>query len=184
MNPHRTQEYKGWKRRNAPYLIAVCLALVMVLLGGPEVIEGNSMSPTINDGDIVVVSKHDYSEKRGRIPERDKIVILEKVKSLDVADDNIIVRVIGLPGETVEIRSGQVYINGKMYVTAGGIQGAAGKDMKVKLKKGQVFVLGDNREISKHDSRNEDLGVINMKDDIKGNVLFRVWPVGEFGKIE
>ncbi len=184
MNPYKQEHYRSWKRRNAPYLIAVCLALVMVLLGGPEVMDGKSMSPTLNDGDVLIVSKHDYSEKRDRIPDRDRVVILEKVKSLDVADDNIIARVIGLPGETVEIKGGQVYIDGKKYVTAKGIQGAAGRDIKVKLKKSQVFVLGDNREVFNYDSRNEDLGVINLKDDIKGNVLFRVWPFGEFGKVE
>ncbi len=184
MGQYREERYKGWKRRNAPYLIAACLALVMVLLGGPEVMDGESMSPTINDGDLLIVSKHDYSEKRGRIPDRDKIVILEKARSMDVADDNIITRVIGLPGETIEIKDGQVFIDGKRHTMEGGIRGAAGGDIKVKLKKGHVFVMGDNREISEYDSRNEDLGVINMKDDIKGNVLLRVWPIGEFGTIE
>ena len=183
MNPYKAEMYKSWRRRNAPYLIAICLAMVVVLLGAPEVHDGKGMEPTLREGDVVIVSKHDYSQKRG-IPERERVVILEKARSLDAADDNIIARVIALPGETVEIKNGEVLVNGKTYVTEKGVSGASGRDMKVKLKDSEVFVLGDNREADGPDSRNSKLGPVNMKDDIKGNVLLRVWPLKDFGRVK
>ena len=79
----------------------------------------------------------------------------------------------GLPGETVKIKGGKVYIDGEEYVTENGIKGAAG-EMTVKLTKDQVFLLCDNRDET-IDSRNEKLGPVDMK-SIKGNVLFCVWP--------
>lgn len=68
---------KGWRQANAPYIIAATLAVIMFMLVAPEVNEGDVMSPTIRDGDFLVVSKTSYSAKRG-VPERGQIVILEK----------------------------------------------------------------------------------------------------------
>lgn len=178
--PDREEKYRDWKRRNAPYLIAMALAFVMVMIGAPEVNEGDAMDPTIRDGELLIVSKTSYSPKR-ESPERDKLVILEKTIGQDVSEDNIIARVVGLPGEKVQIRDGKVLVDGKEYVTESGIKGAEG-DLTVKLKKNQVFVLCDNRE-KMIDSRNEGLGPVDMQ-DIKGNVLLRVWPLSEFGGID
>ena len=172
--------YKSWKVRYAPYLIAMCLAFVMVMLVAPEVNEGDAMSPTIKDGQVLVVSKTTYSQKRG-LPERDQLVILEKTYAPKVSEDNIIARVAALPGETVKIKDGVVYVDGKEYVTENGIKGAEG-DLKVKLKKNQVFLLCDNRE-EMIDSRNKGLGPVDMQ-GIKGNVILRVWPLSQFGGID
>ena len=114
-------------------------------------------------------------------PDRNDIVVLEKTAAPDVYDDNIIARVAGLPGETVEIKDGKVYIDGDEYVAPGGIKGADG-EMKVKLKKNEVFLLCDNRD-EDIDSRNEKLGPVDMK-AIKGRVLFSVWPLSRFGGID
>lgn len=173
-------KYRSWKTRNAPYLLAMALAFVMVMVVAPEVNEGDAMSPTITDGQVLVVSKTSYSEKRG-VPERDQLVILEKTVAQDVSEDNIIARVAGLPGETVQIKNGKVLIDGEEYVTPSGIRGAK-EDMKVKLKSNQVFLLCDNREVLT-DSRNEGLGPVDLG-DIKGNVLICVWPFSKFGGIE
>lgn len=174
------EKFQGWKLRNAPYLIAVCLAFVMVILVAPEVNEGSAMEPAIEDGDFLVVSKTSYSLNRG-IPDRNQVVILEKNVAEDVSRDNIIARVAGLPGETVEIRDGKVYIDGKEYVTPGGIKGAEGQ-LQIELGEEEVFLLCDNRE-ENTDSRNEGLGPVDMR-DIKGDVLLRIWPFSGFGGIE
>lgn len=173
-------KYRDWKTRNAPYLLAMALAFVMVMVVAPEVNEGDAMAPTIEDGQVLVVSKTSYSAKR-KIPERDQLVILEKTAAQDVSEDNIIARVAGLPGETVQIKNGQVLVDGEEYVTENGIKGAGG-DMTVKLKKNQVFLLCDNREATT-DSRNKGLGPVDMG-DIKGNVLICVWPFSQFGGID
>lgn len=177
-----TNEQKYARRRKSPYMVAVALAIVMFMVVAPEVNEGDAMSPTINDGQLLVVSKTSYSAKRG-IPDRDKLVILEKnaKNAQNVSKDNIIARVAGLPGETVEIKDGKIYIDGDEYVTENGIKGSDG-DVKVKLTKDEVFLLCDNRD-KYIDSRNEKLGPVNMK-DIKGNVLFCIWPFSRFGGID
>lgn len=173
-------KYRNWKMRNAPYLLAMALAFVMVMVGAPEVNEGDAMSPTIEDGQLLVVSKTSYSAKR-KTPERGQVVILEKTIAQDVSEDNIIARVVGLPGEKVQIKDGKVLVNGEEYVTETGIQGAGG-NMTMKLGKNQVFVLCDNRDVLA-DSRNEGLGPVEMG-DIKGNVLVSVWPFSRIGGIE
>ena len=177
-----TNEQKYARRRKSPYMVAVALAIVMFMVVAPEVNEGDAMSPTINDGQLLVVSKTSYSAKRG-IPDRDKLVILEKnaKNAQNVSKDNIIARVAGLPGENVEIKDGKIYIDGDEYVTENGIKGSDG-DLKVKLTKDEVFLLCDNRD-KYIDSRNEKLGPVNMK-DIKGNVLFCIWPFSRFGGID
>ena len=179
-NTSEQSRHQGWRRRNAPYIIAFTLAVVMFMLVAPEVNEGEAMSPTIRDGQLLVVSKTSYSAKRGA-PERNQIVILEKNLAQDVSHDNIIARVAGLPGETVEIRDGKVFIDGKEYVTSNGIEGAAGQ-LRVVLGTQQIFLLCDNRD-ENIDSRNEKLGPVDMR-DVKGNVLFRIWPFSEFGGID
>lgn len=168
------------RRRKSPYMVAIALAIVMFTLVAPEVNEGDAMSPTINDGQVLVVSKTKYSAKRGE-PERDKVVILEKTAAQNVYTDNIIARVAGLPGETVEIKDGKVFIDGKEYITENGISGAEG-EMKVKLSKNEVFLLCDNRK-EEIDSSNEEMGPVDMK-EIKGDVLFCVWPLSRFGGID
>lgn len=171
---------RGWRSRNAPYIIAFTLAVVMFMLIAPEVNEGDAMSSTINDGQVLVVSKSSYAPNRD-IPERGQLVILEKIISQNISDDNIIARVAGLPGETVEIKDGRVYIDGMEYVTADGIRGASG-ELNITLGEREVFLLCDNREETA-DSRNDKLGPVDMK-EIKGNVLFCIWPFSEFGGID
>lgn len=175
------RDYRRWKQSNAPYLIAVALAFVMFMLIAPEVNEGKSMEPSINDGDVLVISKSSYSAKRDA-PERDKIIIMEKTYAPDVYGDNIIARVAGLPGETVEIKNGKVLIDGKEYVTETGIKGAPNDMDKVKLKKNEIFLLCDNRD-ELIDSRNSKMGPVDMR-EIKGNVLVRLWPFSGIGGIK
>lgn len=175
-------KYRGWKRRNAPYLIAMALAFVMVMVIAPEVNEGDAMAPAIKDGQVLVVTKTSYSAKRGE-PDKGKVVILEKTVAEDVSADNIIARVAGLPGDKVKISDGRVYINGKEFITEAGIKGAGKAENKTyKLTKDQVFLLCDNRD-ENIDSRNAKLGPVDMK-DIKGNVFLRVWPLSDFGGID
>lgn len=176
----RAEKFQNWKRTNAPYLIAMALAFVMVMIIAPEMQEGNAMKPTLNDGDVLVVTKSSYAPNR-TVPERDKLIIMEKTLEQDVTNDNIIARVVGLPGETVEIKDGKVYIDGKEHVTDESVGETVG-EMKITLGEREVFLLCDNRE-ELTDSRNEGLGPVDMA-EIKGNVFFRVWPLSNFGGVE
>ncbi|MDO4869520.1 MAG: signal peptidase I [Bacillota bacterium] len=166
------------RKRGRPYRIAIVLAIIVFLLLAPEVQEGKYMDPTLSDGQVLVVTKSRYSAKR-KAPEHDKLVILEKTTSLDAgAKDNITSRVIAVPGDTVEIKNGTVYVNEEEYVTKNGIKGAKGSFKSTRLKGNQVFILSDNRSVKQYDSRNPDVGLVDMR-QIKGNVLFRVWPLNK-----
>lgn len=175
------RDYRRWKQNNKPYLIAVALAFVMFMVVAPEVNEGKAMEPAIKDGEVLVVSKTTYNAKR-EAPEQGKIIIMEKTYAPEVSEDNIIARVVAGPGDTVAIKNGAVLVNGEEYVTENGIKGAPEDMKKVKVKNDEVFLLCDNRD-ELIDSRNPKLGPVKLN-EIKGNVLFAVWPFSEFGGVK
>ena len=164
------------ERAHRWYRLAFVVAIVVFILLAPEVNNGNYMDPTISDGQALVTSKTTFTKNRG-MPDRGQLVILRKPFSQEAgADDNIITRVIAIPGDTVEITGGEVLVNDEEYVTPNGIKGCKDEVAKVKIKENQVFVLCDNRNTKKKmDSRNEKIGVMSSK-EIKGKVLLRVWP--------
>ena len=164
------------ERAHRWYRFAIIAAIIVFILLAPEVNNGKYMDPTISDGQALVTTKTAFSMNRG-MPNRGQLVILKKPFSLDAgADDNIITRVIAIPGDTVEITEGKVLVNDEEYVTPGGIKGCKDEVTKVKIKDNQVFVLCDNRNTKqKLDSRNEKIGVMSSK-EIKGKVLLRIWP--------
>ena len=161
------------------YRLAFVAAVIVFILLAPEVNNGNYMDPTITDGQALVTTKTSFTMNRG-MPDRGQLVILKKPFSKEAgAKDNIITRVIGLPGDTVEITEGIVLVNDEEYVTPNGIKGCRDEVAKVTIKDNQVFVLCDNRNTKqKQDSRNEKIGVMSSK-EIKGKVLLRVWPPGK-----
>lgn len=173
------QEQVSWRRRYRPYIVAAVLAFVLTMFVAPEVNEGDAMEPAIKDGQVLVTTKTSYSAKRGE-PELGQVVILEKTLAPKVSEDNIIGRVAGLPGDTIEIKEGKVFRNGKEYVTENGIAGAKG-NLKVTVSNDDIFLLTDNRSADV-DSRNEKLGTVNMR-EIKGDVKFVIWPLSDIGGI-
>jgi signal peptidase I len=156
------------------------LALIMTMFVAPEINEGNAMSPTIDDGNLVLITKDHYSAKRG-IPDIGTVVVLQKDGATKLSEDNLIARVVGLPGETIAIKSGELYRNGKVYDVKGA-RGNLGDDMEVQLGSEEVFLLCDNRD-KLLDSRSPDLGPVDME-LIRGNARFVLWPISEFGGIK
>ena len=173
-------ENRSWKHKNRPYIYAAALALILTMFVAPEIQEGYSMSPTIDNGNLVVITKEHYSVKRG-IPELGTVVVLQKDKATEISQDNLIARVVGLPGETISIKDGQLFRDGEVF-TVKGAQGDLGENMEVKLGSEEVFLLCDNRDLLK-DSRSTKLGPIDMK-VIRGNARFILWPLSEIGGIK
>jgi signal peptidase I len=171
---------RSWKQKNRPYIYAVALALILTMFVAPEIQEGYSMSPTIDNDNLVVITKERYSVKRG-IPEIGTVVVLQKDAATDISKDNLIARVVGLPGETITITDGQLFRDGEAYIVKGA-QGDLGEDMEVTLGSEEVFLLCDNRDLLK-DSRSAKLGPVDMK-VIRGNARFILWPFSEFGGIK
>jgi signal peptidase I len=145
-------------------ITAIITLFVSLYLISFAMVQGNSMQPTINSGDILLVDK--VSSRY----ERFDVVIIE------VPGDAIIKRIIALPGETVQIRDGLIHINGNQIDDVVDIQmefaGTAFEPLT--LKEGEYFVLGDNRNDSK-DSRYKDIGTIR-EDQIVGRAMFSIIP--------
>ena len=163
-------------------MIAVVVAatyLVVTFVGQRTQVSGESMETTLSDGDHLIVDKISY---RFRDPERYDIVVfpyrLEE-------NTYYIKRIIGLPGETVQIVDGYVYINGVQLDEHYGNEimekpGIAAEP--VTLGEDEYFVLGDNRNNSQ-DSRTASVGVIH-RDEILGRAWVRIWPLSDFGVIK
>ncbi|MCQ2546484.1 MAG: signal peptidase I [Clostridia bacterium] len=170
------------KIKGRPYRLAIILAIIFVLLIAPEIQNGNSMDPTIRDGQVVLGYKFVHYSAKRTTPEKDTLVILDKEISLEAgAEDNIIARVVAVPGDTVEVTGGKLLVNGKEYVTRNDISGATGKFKEKKLKDNQVFIMSDNRssrKFEKYDSRNPELGTVDMR-KIRAKIIMRIWPLKE-----
>jgi len=145
----------------------------------PYRIRGASMEPTLRGSlDIVLVSRHAYS---GSAPRRFDVVAIRRSP-----DHESVKRVVGLPGETVEIRDGKLWINGSAAELPAVLareplvsKGAFGRG-KVELASGEVFVLGDAGYLSE-DSR--AWGPVPLT-DLEGQIVWRVSPLSRWGKVE
>lgn len=168
-----------WKRELAAMGKGLGLAAVLVYLLVTFVVQradvfGRSMEPVLQDGDVLLVEKLTY---RFLDPERFDIVVF----SYGGGEDRYYTkRIVGLPGETVQIRDGLVYIDGQPLSGDVGqepIRDPGRAAEPVVLEEDEYFVLGDNRNLSS-DSRNFDVGNVT-RDSIVGRIWFRVWPLGE-----
>ena len=141
-------------------------------------IPSGSMEPTLHVGDRVLVNKLSYTF--GDIDRGDLVVFSRPDIPPDAATAvrDLIKRVIGLPGDTVESRDGSMYVNGKPldepYLPAGTVSENVPRQV---VPEGKVWAMGDNRTNSR-DSR--VLGFIDV-DTIHGKAFVRIWPLGDFG---
>ncbi len=150
-------------------------------------IPSGSMEPTLEAGDRLVVNKVSY---RLHDVSRGDVIVFE-IPAADVGSDGIkdlIKRVVGLPGDTIETRSGAVYINDRKleepYLAEGTLtgdptQGSNPSIPRQVVPEGHVFVLGDNRDNSA-DSRYPFRGPIPLE-DIVGRAFVLVWPLSSAG---
>lgn len=135
------------------------------------------MQPNFYSGDYLITSRQAY--RLFGQPERgDVIVFKSHLYDEKGKQKNLIKRIIGLPGDTVEIKNGDVYINGELlqeeYVAE---QGLSGEMEAVTVPEGRLFVMGDNRRVSQ-DSRSPEVGTIEM-DSIVGKVVLRLYPFNQ-----
>ena len=171
------KELMGWI---VYIIIIVALAWgIITFVGQRTQVSGSSMETTLSDGDQLIVDKISY---RFRDPSRYDIVVFPYQYE---ENTYYIKRIIGLPGETVQIVDGYVYIDGQQLDEHYGNEvmldpGIA--EEPVTLGDDEYFVLGDNRNNSQ-DSRAANVGVIHRK-DLLGRAWIRIWPLSEFGVIK
>lgn len=160
-------------------LLIVCMAAVFLVaaFGQRVSIVGDSMSPSLRNGDVALLNRLVYTVKS---PSRGDIVAIKQT-----GDSHYIVkRIVGLPGETIQISDGRIMVDGKElagdeYPEGITYAGLAGEP--VELGKDEYFVIGDNHTAS-NDSRTSEVGNIS-RDDIYGTIWLVVSPFSHFGGI-
>ena len=177
------QEQSIWRSLGGTllYLLVIVLLtwVIVTFVGQRTKVDGHSMEPTLSDGDNLIVDKLSY---RFRDPERYDIIVFPYQHA---ENTYYIKRIIGLPGDTVQVIDGYMYINGKKLDEHYGAEvmedpGIAAEP--ITLGEDEYFVLGDNRNHSS-DSRDPSVGVLH-RDDIMGRAWIRIWPFDKFGVIK
>lgn len=180
----KTKTKTGWNIADFIF-IAGCIVISVVLsyafthyIAHHTKVEGSSMNDTLNNGDYLIVEKVSYY---GHDPERYDIVVFPYSENV-----NYIKRIIGMPGEKIQIIDGKVYINdaqltddiyGRESIADPGVA-----QEPVYLSDDEYFVMGDNRN-SSIDSRSKSVGAVK-KDKIEGKAVYRLWPFSDFGAID
>ena len=161
-------------------LIVLCFTYFVIhYVGQRTEVWGASMESTLNDGDNLIVDKITY---RFREPQRFDIIVFPFRYE---ENTYYIKRIIGLPGETVQIDlDGTIYIDGEALEENYGREVIKPENVGIAinpivLKEDEYFVMGDNRNNSS-DSRTEVVGNIH-RDDIIGRAWMRIWPLSEIG---
>ncbi|TFG35654.1 MAG: signal peptidase I [Parcubacteria group bacterium] len=165
-----------WEVVKIVVLACLIVAPIRLFIFQPFFVKGQSMEPNFENGDYLFVDELSY---RLKDPQRGEVIVFKYPNDVS---QRYIKRIIGLPGETVEIKDGKIDIFNKdgekllkeedyipqSILTLG--------DTKTTLKENEYFVLGDNRSASS-DSRR--WGPV-PREDIIGRVFFRVWPLDAF----
>lgn len=182
---------KKKEKKSMPIALQLVLLVVMVVVlrnvMGTVLVKGSSMEPNFNHGDLVFINK--LSTSVGS-PDYGDVVICKLEEGSGY--ENIIKRVIGLPGDEIDIVENEddedvydLYVNGEYIeedflgepmMTDGNIE------YPFEVPENSYFVMGDNRNESL-DSRRESVGAIH-KDDLMGKVVLRLYPFSDFGLID
>ena len=159
------------------FIKVVIISLVIVIpirtyIAQPFIVEGDSMDPNFHDGEYLIIDELSYYFKA---PQRGEVIVFRYPRN---PSDFFIKRIIGLPGETVEIKNNDVFIDNKLmgesYLPP---DFKTGPDGTIKLPENQYFVMGDNRE---HSSDSRFWGLLPKK-NITGRVFVRLWPINKAG---
>jgi len=170
-----------WEVIKIVVLAAIIVLPIRYFLFQPFFVRGESMDPNFENGDYLIVDELSY---RFRAPERGEVIVFKYPEN---PSQRFIKRIIGLPGETVEVKDGKVTIyspglppqtlNELGYLPSG-LETLG--DIRATLTEDEYFVLGDNRTFSL-DSRR--IGPV-PRENIIGRVILRAWPFVAMAKIE
>ncbi len=162
-------------------VIALSIFVILYLfLVQPHQVKGNSMNPNFLDQEYILTDKIGY---RFHDPQREDVIIFTSPQDPDY---EYIKRIIGLPGETIKIERGEVFINGQKLAEAylpASFQTLSGHFLKegqtYTISEGQYFVFGDNRN---HSSDSREWGPVE-REKIIGRAWFRYWPLSKVGLV-
>lgn len=158
-------------------LILLCVFVVPKYVIQRTVVSGASMEDTLHDGESLMVEKVSY-----HFTDPDRFDVVVFYPDAEDRSEYYVKRVIGLPGETIQITGDDIYINGELLPEDYGKQemvysGIAEEPLV--LGDDEYFLMGDNRYVS-FDSRYEEIGPVH-KDMIAGKAIVRIWPLNKIG---
>ena len=161
-------------------LIFVCIYILPNFVIQRTIVDGSSMANTLLDGEHLYVEKLTY-----RFDALDRFDIIVFYPYGRENEEYYVKRIIGLPGETVQIIDSEIYIDREILEEDYG-SGPMGEPLRaaepIILSEDEFFVMGDNRSVSK-DSRTEEVGNV-QKVNIGGRAIFRIKPFSRFGTID
>jgi len=165
-NSNLGEEVKDWI---VSILIAIVLAFfIRYFIVELYMVEGPSMKPTLVNSERLVVNKFIY---RFKTPERGDILVFRYPR--DPSRD-FIKRVIGVAGDTVEVKDGRLFLNGTLMNETYILERTKGTYPLTTIPNGHIFVMGDNRNNSE-DSRFKDVGFVPLE-LVKGKAVIVFWP--------
>lgn len=157
-------------------VIAVAIAIVIMQFIKPTIVKETSMQPTLFENDYLLLNRQAYNFGE---PERGDIIVFHTDLTTESGAEKMLVkRVIGLPGETITVSGGQVYVDGEVleedYIKDGYTDGFVENYV---IPEGELYVMGDNRLVS-IDSRTESVGSIAI-DSVLGKAFIRLYPFNQ-----
>ncbi|MEO1621362.1 MAG: signal peptidase I [Cyanobacteria bacterium J06632_3] len=184
-NAGETTEKKGWKKGFVENvrLVAIALAIAITVrffIAEPRFIPSPSMVPTLAVGDRLLVEKVSYHL---HLPHRGDIVVFQPPPQLQEygyrASQAFIKRVIGLPGQQVQVSRGKVYVDGNPLTEDYILESPQYEMPTVEVPSGSLFVMGDNR----NDSNDSHVWGFLPVQNVIGRALLRFWPLEKFGSV-
>ncbi|MBR0051419.1 MAG: signal peptidase I [Firmicutes bacterium] len=160
-------------------LIAIVVAFLVLQFIKPTIVQEHSMENTLKPNDYLFIIKQSY--RLFGDPQRGDIIVFHSVlTTADGAEKLLVKRIIALPGDTICITGGVVYVNGEPQDEPYTKDGYTGTEMEeVTVPEGQLFCMGDNRQNSR-DSRDPLIGFVD-EDDVLGKAVLRLFPFSKFG---
>ncbi|MFM6354725.1 MAG: signal peptidase I [Planktothrix sp.] len=184
--PSKPQNYEKsfWeKTKENLVILAIALGLsllIRTLIAEPRFIPSDSMFPTLEIGDRLVIEKVSYYF---RPPQFGDIIVFNPPSQLQeigyAADQAFIKRVIGQPGQVVAVKNGQVYVDHQPLFERYIAEEPNYQLLPVKVPENSYFVMGDNR----NDSNDSHVWGFLPKENIIGRAVFRFWPIERFGGV-
>jgi signal peptidase I len=168
-----------WGENITIFVLALGLAFfIRTFVAEPRYIPSESMLPTLEVGDRLIVEKLSYYS---HLPQRGDIIVFAPPPQLQEqgfeADQAFIKRVIGLPGDTVEVKNGRVFINRELLIESYIAEAPNYLMSPMVVPPAQLFVMGDNR----NNSNDSHVWGFLPKANIIGHACFRFWPLERLG---
>lgn len=159
-----------------PYIvILIVVILIRTYIVTPIKVHGASMQPTLSGEEVMLLTKYN----KEKLEKYDIVVVhIDLVYSGHRYDEDLIKRIIGIPGDKISCEDGKIYVNGKVLEEKYG-DGKTNDFNEVTLKDDEYFVLGDNRDDSFDSS---EFGVVK-KNQIKGKTNLVLFPLNKIGNV-